>query len=399
MGSVAVTQDIEDTKGCGRLGEPACRYEDPESPGSVMRLATPADNDQLLRLFSDIPMRGQLAISTDRGPDFFALYAMQKADVECWVYDQGGDIKGLGAIVRRDGWYDGEPCEVAYLGDLRAHPSIKGALSRFYGRIFEDFVARTGCQHFYTGVLASNAGALKALTGDAHHRAAQPKYDLLRPYDAVQVQFSRRPRGEAKGSLTVRTATPQDIPDIVVHLDADHRQRPFGYRFADGEFEHRLAHWTGFSLDSTYLVIDGTGALRGVCTAWDAETEKRYRVVAYRGQLRWARWLYNAGAAVMRYPALPPVGECFRYFYLANLSIPDGDPAVLDAMLRAVFEDFRRSGCHFFMVYMEDGDPLNAGLSAFSTRRLAFRLFTVTSAGRASAAAPGGTCGFETALA
>jgi len=180
-------------------------FEDDQAPFGRMRLATPADNAKLLDLFGDVPMRGELLLTTERAPSFEALYALQAAQTQCWVYELDGRLLGLGTIIWREGYVHGQPTTVAYLGDLRARKEVRGALARFYGKIFNSFCAQTGCQHFYTGILASNAAALKALTARSAHREQQPRYELFRRFDAMQVQFTRRPRPRHRAELRVRS--------------------------------------------------------------------------------------------------------------------------------------------------------------------------------------------------
>lgn len=375
-------------------------FDDDEAPYGRTRLARHDDNAALLDLFGDVPMKGSLILTTERSPRFFDLYEIQKAKTQCWVYEHQGRLLGLGTMIWRPGYVGGEPTTVAYLGDLRGRPEVRGALSRFYGKVFDYFSTTQGCDHFYTGILASNARALKALTKRDEHRLSQPRYELFREFDAMQVQFSR-PRAPKRfgASLRVRTATREDLPALTNFLDKDHRQRPFGYQYDSGELEHRLAHWPGFGLDQTYLCEDGAGRLVGACTAWDANAVKRYRVLEYREQLRWMRVMYNAGAALMRYTPLPPQGECLRYFYLANLSVLDHDPEVLSALMSRIYEDFKRKQYNFFMLYMEQDDPLRRAFKGFSVRPLGFHLYSVHAPESPSPSYGKGTAGFEIALA
>src|SRR5437773_1116146 len=76
------------------------------------------------------------------------------------------------------------------------------------------------------------------------------------------------------GGWRVRTATEEDIPAIVELLDRDHRARPFGYRYDQGEMEHRLARWPGMTLERTYLAFDPRGRLGGMTSAWDPAAVK-----------------------------------------------------------------------------------------------------------------------------
>ena len=374
-------------------------HHDPEAPYGVIRLAGEADNEQLLSLFGDIPMRGSVVLTTERAPRFAALYELQEVQQECWVYELDGRLMGLGTILSREGYIHGQPAQVAYLGDLRARKEVRGALTRFYGKVFGEFVARTGCAHFYTGILASNAQALRALADRGDHRRDQPRYDLLRRFDAAQLDLIRRPRRPSGGALRVRVAHAHEAPALAAFLDEDHRRRPFGYRYDQGELERRLASWPGFSLQQTYLCEDGAGRLRGVCTAWDADAVKRYRVLAYRGSMRWVRAAMNLGSRVMGYTPLPPAGQTLRYVYLANLSVPDRDPEVLSALISRVYADLYGRGYSFIMLYMEQGDPMRAALTPYKPRMLPFHLYSVHDPQAPPVDYGPGTAGFEIALA
>lgn len=365
----------------------------------IPRLATSADNAALLELFAAVPMRGELILSTQRSPDFFALYRMQRGIAECYVGDSDdGKLLGMGGLLVRDGFLKGEPARVGYLGDLRVRfgASRHAGLARFYGRIFDEARQKHGCEHFLTGVLADNAAALNALVRRKKRREDQPVYHLLREYTATSIQFAGRQRA-SPGPLEIRTAEPRDLDAIEAFLAEDHRKRPFGYRFDQGELRHRLDHWPGFILAQTYLAFDG-GRLVGCATAWDPSPVKRFKVEAYRGSMRWAKWGFNALARVGGFTPLPEPGSEFRYFYLCNVSIQRDDPAILRALLARIYGDFRGRGYHFFTLYLDEADPLRPAIRGFWTRELHFHLYVVTR----SEAKPDigeGRTGFEIALA
>ncbi len=366
---------------------------------SLLRRATRDDNDALLDLFGAVPMQGELVLSTQRAPDYFALFDMQRGDAEVWVHGEGASLDGMGAIHVREGWLDGRPCRVGYLGDLRTRFSARRArgLARFYGPVLEETAERLGVDAFLTAVMASNATALQALVRRKPGRAAQPHYALLRRFSAVSIQFllRRRPR---PSPFTVRRATHADVPAMAALLDADHRARPFGYRFDTGELEHRFARWPGLRVEDTYLAFDAGGRLVGCTSAWNPEAVKRYRVHAYRGGMRWVRLGWNAMASVVRAPRLPAPGSDFRYFYLCNTSVPGEDPAIFRALLEHVYADFHGQGFHFFTLYQGEDDALAPALKGFLQRRLDFHLYAVTPASRPRDTFPPGRTGFEICL-
>jgi hypothetical protein len=366
---------------------------------SLVRRATREDNAAVLELFGAVPMQGELVLATQRAPDFFRLYEMQRGEAELWVHEVEGKLNGMGASLVRDGWLEGRPCRVGYLGDLRTRYAARRhrAVSRFYGPLLEEVAARHGVEAFLTAVMASNAAAVQALVPRKGKRVAQPHYTLLRRFDAVSVHFTRR-RTPRRGRYEVRRATAADVPAMAARLAEDHRTRPFGYRYDTGELEHRLAHWPGLGVEGCYLAFEG-GRLVGCTSVWDPEAVKRYRVLAYRGSMRWVRWGYDALATLLRAPRLPPPGSDFRYFYLCNTSIAGDEPAILRALLEHVYADHHGRGYHFFSLELGEGDALAPALAGFFQRRLPFHLYAVTPASAPREHFPPGRTGFEMALA
>ena len=372
----------------------------PSKNSSVVtpRLATAADNAQCLQLFSAVPMRGELVLSTQREPDFFSLYRMQKAEAFTYGGDDGSpELVGMCSALIREGWLDGAPAKVGYLGDLRVRFDRSRAFGQFFGELFDELCAKTGCSAYYTAILSSNRAALNALTKRRPKRPKQPCYSLMHHFDAVSVQLTRR--RSPSSDVKVRSARPDDVPRIVEQLSTAHRARAFGYRFELGEFEHRLAHWPGFSLDETLVAEDAGGALLGVTTLWDPSSVKRYRVHAYEGSMKWVKRGFNLAARVAGWPPLPEPGHEFRYAYLANVWVRDEAPRVFRALLEHAYARLQPRGFHFFTFELDEGDPLAPALRGFMARKLGFSLFGVTPSTVARDAWQRGRTGFEISLA
>jgi hypothetical protein len=350
-------------------------------------------------------MEGGLVLATRRDPDFFALARMQRGHHDVWVFDadDGGPLKGMGAFLVREGFLDGAPMPVGYLGDLRTRGFTRERLSfpQVYAHLFARTVEQTGCEHFLTAVLADNERAIRALSSSTHksRRAAQPHYHLLQRFDMANLHLvGRLPRRKIAG-LRIQTATADNLAAITALLASDHRARAFGWRFDDGEFEHRLATWPGFSLEQTFCAFADDGRLLGVTTCWDPSAVKRYRVLRYAGQMVIVKRALDVVARVSGGAPLPSPGSDFRTLYLTNLSIVDDNPVVLQAMLDSIYPRFIHAGFHFLSFPLWEGDPLAGGAKGYVVRRIPFHLYAVTSSSRARSQWQRGRPGFEMALA
>lgn len=362
------------------------------------RLATSADNRGCLELFSAVPMRGELVLSTQREPDFFSLYAMQGVEPYTYVGDDGeGGLVGMATALIREGWLDGAPARVGYLGDLRIRFDRARTFGRFFGDFFDVLCERTGCTAYYTAILTSNRAAMNALTRRKAKRVNQPYYQQLHAFDAVSVQLTRK--RTPSSSVRVRSATSADVPRLTEVLAAEHQRRAFGYRYDQGELERRLAKWPGFSLEDTLVAEDSSGGLLGFTTLWDPSRVKRYRVHAYEGSMKWVKRGFNLAASIARWPKLPDPGGEFRYAYLTNLWVKDQSPSTFRALLEHAYARLQPKGFHFFTFELDENDPLAPALKGFRVQKLGFTLFGVTPARLSRTQFQPGRTGFEIALA
>ena len=347
--------------------------------GVTIRRATAADSEARCELFARVTMDADLSLAVDRGPDFDALYRLQTGDYACWVGEEAGLLRGMGTVLARDGYVDGQPAKVGYLGDLRIEPGYQGLglLPRFYERTLADAVAATGARVFLTVVIASNRQAIAALTGPKAAARGIPPYTLLRRF-SIRAVHATVPRRTRRTGYTVRRATAADLPAVEAFLDTDGRSRPYGYRFQAGELTRRLAAWPGLDVSRFLLAFDRGGDLAGCTAVWDASGVKRTVVRAYRGRMRAVRAAYNTAGAMLRFPRLPAAGGVLRYAYLTHVAVPSRDPAVMAALLDVAYAEERRSGRVFLSACVWDDDPLAAAYRGFVTTDLPTNLYAVT---------------------
>lgn len=371
------------------------------SAGLQLRRATAGDNAAMCALFADVPMETELALSIRRDPDFTALLRLQSPDWECWVAEEEGRVEAMASLVFRDGYLGGEIRRVGYLGDLRLSPRVQGRhlLNRVYGPTLAESAAARGCVASLTAVIASNERALRALTAQNRRQQGMPRYTPLRDFRIRNVHLTL-PRFPKRSAFRVRRAADADIPALAAFLDADARRRPFGQPMPESELRRRLAEWAGLRIESFYLAEDAAGAMVGCLAVWDAAPVKRTVVAAYRGKMRSIKTWYDRFARLLRFPRLPDPGEELRYLYATHQAVPSEDPAVLNALLRRVYADHRKSGYVLLSFFVPQGDPTESAFHGFQCTDLHARLFVVTPPGvepPPECLAPGRP-GFEMAL-
>lgn len=344
-----------------------------------MRLATREDGPALCRLFRDIPMEGDLQVRFERDPDFFALYDLQRTPHRTVVLEADGAIEGLGSVLVRDAYLQGERTRVAYLADLRLTRRIRGGafLGHHFPREYKRLQEELGFRHAYTVILDANRAARWALVKRHRDYPDQPRYVPWRKFSILNVQLTR-PRRVRSGGLEVRRATAADLHDIAQLLAADHRQRPFGYVLNRDVLQQRLRDWPGLSLENFYIARRGPQLL-GTCAAWDPVAVKTFRVLGYRNQMVWARRAFNTLALLTGSKRLPPAGGELRFFYLSHVSVLGEDPAVMAALVDRIYSDTRRAGYHFLTTCVYEDDPLAPAYRRYASTAVPATLYYVAS--------------------
>jgi hypothetical protein len=344
-----------------------------------VRPATAADGPARCELFASIAMPANLELSVRREPDFDALYRLQSDRWASWVVERDGSIEGMGTVLVRDGYLDGAPRRVGYLGDLRLSPRAGGRhlLQRAYAPILRETAAVSGCDLFLAAVIASNTRALRALTGERGSTADWPRHTLLTEFNIRSVHLLI-PRPRRASRFRVRRGEQRDVPRIADFLDRDARRRPFGYVFTEPELRRRFQTWPGLAPGSFYLAEDKAGDLVGCVALWDAEPVKRTVVKAYRGAMRRVQLGHDLLARVLGAPRLPAPGQAFRYLYATHLAVPSNDPLVLRTLLEATYADHRGTGYHFISWFVLANDPLGPAFRGFWYTDLPARLYVVS---------------------
>ncbi len=348
----------------------------------VVRTARPEDEAGRLALLAGVAMDAELALSIRRRPTVDAMYALHATAWESWVVaSDAGEVVGMGSVLVRDGYLDGRLTKVGYLGDLRFGPGAEGRhlLDRAYGPILRQARERFGVQHFLTAIIATNDRARRALTVQTERgaRRGRPQYRLVREFDirSLHLVLPRRPRRHA--GLVTRRAGAGDISAVAAVLDADARRRPFGYPMPERELRRRLASWPGLRIDS-FILVERGGDTVGVAAPWDAAPVKETIVCRYGGAIRRTRIAHDVAARLLGRPSLPSAGEAFRYQYLTHLAVPNGEPAVLRALLDEAHASARREGFHFLSVPAPVGDVLDAVYRGRLATNLRAQLYLVT---------------------
>jgi hypothetical protein len=339
--------------------------------------ATAADNDDLCQLFREVHVAGELDLNQERDPDFFALQRLHHGEALTWVArDPQGRASAIFSAIARPAWLDGTRTRSAYLCDLRVRPGFRGGalILRHYRDLLQELLDALDVPVCTTVVFDDNERAHQALMGPAAARRQQPTYRPMTPFDMTSIQFTRRRRAPKRA---VHTATLADVDALAAFLDRQGRQRLLGEVFADGLLQKRLSDWPGFSISDFLLLKGDTGQILACVAPWDTSPVKRTRVLGYHGRMKWVKRGFDLGATLLRWPRLPPAGECFRFAFLTHLEATDDDPELLEPLLCEAYRRLRPQGLHFLSACVPRGSRLDGAFASFTVQRTPMTLYAV----------------------
>ena len=325
---------------------------------AAVRLARAADEPGLLALARACPMPGAVTIRTEREPRFLALNELQGAPWNVAVADEGGRIVASASSAVRDVYIDGHPTRCAYLGDLRIAPEARGGtlLWRIH-RFVADILRANDVDLAHGSIVEGNvAGATLR-----EERRGVPRY---RPLGRIRVcAISGVRRSAAGGSIAIRRARPDDLPEVARALDAFCARHDFAPVWTPDRLAAAIAATPGLAIDRFLLAFDGA-TLAGVLAAWDQDALQRRRVLRYGGRVALYRALHDLRARARGGPLLPAPGEVIRELHVTHVGVADDRPEVFAALLRAAWTGAARS-YHCMTFGLAEGHPLLGALAAF----------------------------------
>lgn len=154
-----------------------------------IREATRDDNDGLLALTAMTPMGGDIAVRSDRFPDFFRLLD-RRGPSRVLVAEENRTIVGSLSANRVEVYVEGNPEAVHYIGDLKVHPEYRrsGLATRLLKAMQRDLEA-AGADLVLCTAAFGNKRVLPYMEG----RAGLPRAAALGVFKVYQLLPSRRP--------------------------------------------------------------------------------------------------------------------------------------------------------------------------------------------------------------
>ncbi len=332
-------------------------------------VATAADDADIRRLLRENPMRGNISLSLEREPDYFADAGLPGETKQTIVARHRGRLVCAGSCTFRSRFVNGNPCRVGYLGGLRLDESAAGSFG-FVRRGYEFFrtiQADAPADFYFTSIAADNDRARRLLERGL---PGMPLYECIGGYATILLPTKRR--------LPVRSA-PVGAALLMEQLMPLLNQHNARYQFAPCWSTDELSalETLGLRRDDFRVIREGARIIAGAAL-WDQRVFRQTVIRGYPPLLAFARPALNLAAPATGQVRLPAVGETLANAFISHFAVvPDG-PETMLGLLDELRNLASQRGIDLLTLGFAAGDPRLAALRRqFRCREYHSRLYVV----------------------
>ncbi len=331
-------------------------------PFAHCRLASPADDADLRQILRENPFDGNISLTFEREPDYFAAAQIEGPFHQTMVVceTESGKIMGMGDRSVRPLWVNGAPTDVGYFSGLRAREAYRRglALARFTQQGFSYYqqLHADGRTPFYLiSVIADNVPARRLL---ASGLKGLPK---LHAYTRM-VTHAIHPARPKRELLPIQRGTPEHIPAIVDCLNRNGTRKQFSPIWTKESLLSALT--PHLVIDDFFLAFSGP-RLVGCLALWDQQSVRQTVIRGYGGLYKRFRKAINLLSPLGGWPLLPDINTPLNQCFAACRAIDGDDPSIFAALLRAVHNEAARRGYSTLLLGLPETDPLRRLVSAY----------------------------------
>lgn len=339
-------------------------------------LATRDDDPAIRRLLRDNPVPGEITVTYEREPDYFLACGTMGRFWQILVarHTPTGRIVGLACRATRPMFINGMIEEVGYLGQLRVDDRYRGRwLVAFGMRFFRELHLDGRVSGYMTTIIEENSVARGLLVD-----RPRPHYATYREVGQLNTLaiVLKRPRPLTDTPYEIGAIADADLNDVTSFLNTHGRYKNFFPVYETDDFRNGKT-MPDLCVGKDVFVARRDSEIVGVIGLWDQSRYKQTVVQAYSGKMRLSRPVYNTMALLRGGQALPAPGNKIHYIYASLVCVERNDPAILDALLRYVYNEAVGRGYAYLSIGLESRDPLLPVAKRYAHIAYLSRVYTV----------------------
>jgi len=341
-------------------------------------IATRADDASIRRLLRENPMPGQISISLEREPDYFADADLPGEEKQTIVAYEGERAVCVGSCTIRERFVNGRPRRVGYLGSLRLDADQAGRFDivrRGY-EVFRELQLDAPADFYFTSIAVDNERARKFLE---HGVPGMPHYELIGEFVTLLIPTVHSlPRKEA--DAPDRTTPP--LPHVASYETVEELVEcvnGYNNQFAPcwSADELRALCFLGLRAED-FCIVSENGRIAACAALWDQRDFKQTVIRGYAPWLSRTRRVLNFIRRLAGGMRLPAVGATLANAFVSHLAVAPGEPEKLITLVAELRRTAARRGIEGLTLGFAADDPHLAILRhTFRCREYRSRVYVV----------------------
>jgi len=336
-------------------------------------IASQKDDAAIRRLLRETPMVGQVSISLEREPNYFADAGLAGESKQTIVAYDNERLACVGSCAIRRRFVNGQSRRVGYLGSLRMDHQYAGRFDivrRGY-QFFHELQTEAPADLYFTSIAADNERALRFLERGA---AGMPLYEFAGEFVTILIPTN----GGQSNNRDLEECTLSDAPSLdqlAAFLNGFNQQRQFAPCWSTEEL-HPLQGLGLRAPDFCPVRKDRNWIACGA--VWDQRSFKQTVIRDYAPWLKWSRPIFNGINRALNRPQLPMPGTTLSNAFASHLAFASDRPTEFLELTKLLSRSAHERGIKFLTLGLAANDTrLIVARKAFSGREYRSRLYVV----------------------
>jgi hypothetical protein len=345
-----------------------------------------ADDADIRRLLRATPTPGQISLSLEREPNYFADAGLPGETKQAVVARDGGLLICVGCCTIRKRFVNGAPRRTGYLSSLRLdarHAGRFDILRRGY-EFFRELQSDNPADYYLTSIAVDNHRARKFLERGL---VGMPLYECIGEFVTLLIPTSGCNRGKKTGNPDCAAAGEDGkgwdeglaassvANDLVAFLNECNTASQFAPCWSADE----LIALRGLGLQtSDFRLMRHCGRTVACGAVWDQRNFKQTVIQDYAPWLAIARPAFNAFARLTHQPRLPVVGETLANAFVSHLATRPDKTNLMTELVEQLRSLASWRGIELLTLGFAANDPrLAEARGRFRSREYRSRLYVV----------------------
>jgi predicted N-acetyltransferase YhbS len=304
------------------------------------RLATRADNQQLIELTAATGMAGQTGLRIERHPDFFRLLT-KRGESRVFIALDGNKIIGSLSVSLQQVWLDEEILPLYYIGDFKVAATHRntGIGLQLCNELANDIVPQ-GADLAFLNVSRGNSKPF----GFFKNRPSVPDFDNIGIFKIHQFVGMRKRHADPEFPIQ------ENMPDeeLVLFLNRHYSHYALGPVITSKNLEE----------GQIFTIRDKSRVIAAMCLS-DTMTMKQNVLLRLSPKLKWLMRILDTASGLLGFSKMPSLHKPVGMLYIKYLAVDHREKKLVKLLVNHARNIVYKKSYSFLSMGLHEKDPLH----------------------------------------